>query len=148
LVAVVPGVFEQDDTFAETFSSHSNYCWDADGDGFCTTADSPVIDLMAPAVEVLSTLPTYPATINGPDFGKSLDYGTLTGTSAAAPHLAGAAALFIGANRQATPADVRLGLATRGACPVGGTGGSTLCPDPWTDDPDFAWEPLVSVDGF
>jgi subtilisin family serine protease len=147
LVAVAPGVFEQDDTFAETFSSHSNYCWDTDGDELCTTADSPVIDLMAPAVEVLSTLPTYPATINGPDFGKSPYYDTLTGTSAAAPHVAGAAALFIAANPGATPAQVRLGLATRGACLAGSTGGATLCADPWPDDPDFAWEPLVAVEG-
>jgi subtilisin family serine protease len=145
-VMLAPGLVERDDTFAETFSNFSNACWDTDGDDECTSADSPVVDLMAPAVGVRSTLPTYPAALN--DLGVSRNYDFLTGTSMAAPHVAGAAALFIAANPGATPARVRLGLTTGGECEAGGTGGSPLCPEPWTDDPDFDPEPLVSVDGF
>lgn len=144
-VEVAPGVVERDDTFAETFSNYSNYCWDLNGDGLCTDADRFVIALTAPGADVLSTLPTYPVTLNGPEYGKQLNYDTLSGTSMAAPHVAGAAAVVIGARPGATPAQVRQALTAGGACAGGTTGGSITCPVPWPDDPDFAWEPLVAV---
>jgi subtilisin family serine protease len=136
------GRVENDDTFAQTFSNYSNYCWDLDKDGVCTDADSPVVDLMAPGVAIHSTMPTYPVTLgNSP-------YGTLTGTSMATPHVTGAAALYLQAHPGVLPKQVRLGLTTSGECVGGvGTGGPLTCPMRWTDDPDFAWEPLVSALG-
>lgn len=143
--ATFQGFTEGDDTFAETFSNYSNYCYDLDTDGLCTSADAYVVDLMAPGVEILSTLPTYAVTLTG--IGAALNYDTLTGTSVAAPHVAGAAALVLGAAPGMTPTQVRVILTTAGTCLTGGTGGANACPTPWTDDPDFAWEPLVSVEG-
>ncbi|HET7875631.1 MAG TPA: S8 family serine peptidase, partial [Methylomirabilota bacterium] len=86
----VSGVPEYDDTFAESFSNYSDYCWDLDGDGLCTEADKLVVNLMAPSVDILSTLPTYPVTLNDPaGYNRALNYDRLTGTSMAAPHVAG-----------------------------------------------------------
>lgn len=151
----VPGGFgalidsEADDTFAETFSNYSNYCYDLDADGSCTEADAYVVDLMAPAVAVLSTCPTYAVTLNQPPYNAPQSYCALTGTSMAAPHMAGAAALLIGRGIASTPAHVRIALTTNGSCTGGvtdtGTGGSNTCPEPWADDYDLAWEPLLAV---
>jgi subtilisin len=144
------GLMEADDTFAESFSNYGNYCWDRDGDRACTDADTFVVSLMAPGVEILSTLPTSPVTLNDPTGAdKQLNYDTLTGTSMAAPHVAGAAALYIETKLKLgatpTPAQVRVALTTSGVCPNGGTGGHITCPTRWPDDPDAAWEPLLSV---
>ena len=64
-------------------------------------------------------------------------YGTLTGTSFAAPHVAGAAALWISKHRDATPAQVRRALISAGNYD-------------WDDrdDPDDIKEPLVDVSSF
>ncbi|MGH3310590.1 MAG: S8 family peptidase, partial [Streptomyces sp.] len=64
-----------------------------------------LVDIYAPGVDIVSTTNT------GDDATE-----TLSGTSMAAPHVAGAAAVFLGANQDAKPADVAKGL-TDGAIP-------------------------------
>jgi len=49
------------------------------------------IELAAPGVNVLSTMPTYHVTLN--DYGYSMNYDYLSGTSMACPHVSGVAAL-------------------------------------------------------
>jgi subtilisin family serine protease len=105
---------EQDDTMA----SFSNY--------------GKAVTLIAPGVCILSTLPVHG---RGRDDGDG--YGVLSGTSAAAPHVAGAAALWLSKHPGAAPADVRRALVAAGSFD-------------WNDrgDPDGIKEPLVDVSGF
>jgi subtilisin family serine protease len=109
--------------------------------------DKYVIDIMAPGVDIMSTLPTYPVTLNGSPYNKSLYYDTLSGTSMATPHVAGAAALLIGRGIASNAEQVRSALRGHGECNVGAVfdGVLGMCTAPWTGDPDFAWEPLLSV---
>jgi len=80
------------------------------------------VDLVAPGVCVLSTW-------------RAGGYRTVSGTSMASPHVAGAAALYLSGNPTATPADVQAALQGAGTFD-------------WTGDPDGIQEPLVNVGGF
>ena len=91
----------------DTFASFSNYGSD--------------VDLIAPGVCVDST------SMNG-------GYATLSGTSMAAPHVAGGAALYAANNASATPAQVKAAL-------IGS--GTTNWND--GDDPDSTKEKLLNV---
>jgi len=64
----------------------------------------PYLELAAPGVSIYSTLPTYRVTLTR-TYG--YDYGTLSGTSMACPHVTGTAALVIASNPTLTNVDVR-----------------------------------------
>ncbi|RSN56365.1 serine protease [Amycolatopsis sp. WAC 04182] len=79
-----------------------------------------VVDLYAPGVDITSSWATGDDATN-----------TISGTSMAAPHVAGAAALYLAANPEATPAQVAEGLVGAAADgkisnPTGGTANKLL----------------------
>jgi len=94
----------------DTFASFSNF--------------GPDVDIIAPGVCIYSTT-------------SGSSYATMSGTSMASPHVAGAAALYRAVNPTASPAQVRQALLS-----AGNTG--------WTnsDDPDGIKEPLLNVATF
>jgi subtilisin family serine protease len=94
----------------DTFANFSNFGAD--------------VDIIAPGVCILSTY------LGG-------GYTTLSGTSMASPHVAGAAALYKSTHPSATPAQVKAALRAAGNLN-------------WndTDDPDPTKEPLLNVDAF
>ncbi len=81
------------------------------------------VDIIAPGVCITSTWPT--ALI-------ASGYNTISGTSMASPHVAGAAALYKANNPVATPADVQKALISVGNVD-------------WTGDKDNSKEPLLNV---
>jgi len=104
---------DEDDTLAN-FSNHGS-----------------VVDIAAPGVCIFSTMP------KDAEIGDGSGYGTLTGTSFAAPHVAGAAALWISGHPSASPAEVRSALIAAGSYDWNNS-----------DDPDNQKEPLVDVSSF
>jgi subtilisin len=80
------------------------------------------VDLAAPGVCVYSTT-------------RGGGYTSLSGTSMASPHVAGAAALYKSTHPSASPADVKAALKGAGTFD-------------WTGDPDGTQEPLVNVGEF
>lgn len=94
----------------DTFADFSNYGSD--------------VDIIAPGVCILSTW-------------KGGGYNTISGTSMASPHVAGAAALYKAKNAGATPAQVKAALQAAGN-------------DGWdnSDDRDGIKEKLLNVDAF
>src|SRR5215208_6344783 len=90
-----------------------------------------VVDIAAPGVEIYSTF-------------KSNSYTKLTGTSMAAPHVAGAAALYISLHPEASPKDVKNYLMNSG------TNLSDLCNGNghgyFVGDRDRFHEPLLYID--
>jgi subtilisin family serine protease len=83
------------------------------------------VDIGAPGLGILSTFPTH-VTQAMQDEGFSADYGTISGTSMATPHVAGACALLWSANHALTSAMVKSTLldtvdpALSGLCASGG----------------------------
>jgi subtilisin family serine protease len=145
----VSGQPEVDDTFAQTFSNFSQFGWDMNGDGLFTIEDHPIVDLMAPGVAILSTMPTYDVTLNT-QYGLPRNYARLSGTSMATPHVAGAASRYIAAHPGVSADAVRQALVLSGECAGGGTVTGLLCSTKWLDDPDLdsGSEPLVHITGF
>lgn len=92
----------------DVFASFSNY--------------GPDVDLTAPGVCVLSTW-------------RGGGYSTISGTSMASPHVAGAAALYLAGHAGASPAQVKTALQSTGTYD-------------WTGDPDPVQEPLVNTSNF
>lgn len=90
----------------DTFADFSNF--------------GPDVDLIAPGVCINSTW-------------KGGGYNTISGTSMASPHVAGAAALYLAQNPGTAPAAVQAALRSAGTV------------DDWSGDPDGAPEPLLKV---
>ena len=91
----------------------------------------PEVDLIAPGVCIVSTASTHDSR-----YGKD-GLAAFSGTSMAAPHAAGAAALYLSTHPNATPAEVRTALRQAGTTS-------------WNaeDDGDAMKEPLLNVAGF
>lgn len=100
----------------DTLASFSNY--------------GSVVDMAAPGVKILSTY-------------KNNGYATMSGTSMASPHVAGAAALYKSTHPTATPSDVLSALKSAGSTP------STTCDGNghgyFSGDKDSYREPLLYV---
>jgi len=93
--------------FDDTFVNFSNF--------------GPDVDLTAPGVCVMSTW-------------RGGGYRSISGTSMASPHVAGAAALFLSTHADATPVQVRAALRESGTLD-------------WAGDLDSTQEPLLHVSG-
>jgi subtilisin family serine protease len=134
--------FDGQRSFAGCQADFSDYGYQCDD----TLADfsnyGSVVDVTAPGVHVLS---------DWNDGGLNI----ISGTSMAAPHVAGAAALVLGANPSLTPAQVRAILESTGECPDGTVANAPTCAGhgQWdvgglfgnTPDKDGIPEPLVNA---
>ena len=115
-------------------------------DSFATFSNyGAVVDLIAPGVDILSTAPGDSASPGG-------YCQTLSGTSMASPHVAGAVALYLATHPKPVNAAqvtaVRDYLRATGECPDGSAFGTTGCATRWRNDPDGITEPLVNVTGY
>lgn len=67
----------------------------------------PEQDVVAPGVNIYSTMPTYSVTLTSWWYGYSNNYDQMSGTSMATPMVAGVCALILSANPNLSPAEVR-----------------------------------------
>jgi len=96
----------------------------ASGDYFAGySARGSKIELSAPGSSVYSTMPTFTVYMNS-KYGVSTSYAYLSGTSMAAPHVSGVAALVWSASSSLTNQEVR-NLLDRSACDLGSAGRDT-----------------------
>jgi len=105
---------------------------DVDDSFACFSNYGPDVDIMAPGVQIFSTW------YNVENLPNVWYYNSVSGTSQAAPHVAGAAALHLSRNSSDSPAEVKAALLAKGdyapcATPSG------VC----ADDPDSIREPLL-----
>lgn len=115
-------------------------------DSFATFSNfGAAIDLIAPGVVIFSTWPGDSAAPQGYCADSS-------GTSMAAPHVAGAVALYLATHPKPTSASgvaaVRDALRSASLCPNGSVFGLGPCSSGWSGNPDGITEPLVNVGGF
>jgi subtilisin family serine protease len=114
--------------YDDTFASFSNF--------------GPEVDLIAPGVDIATAKAT--ATTTTTATAGTDRYIVASGTSLAAPYVAGVAALYIADHPGATPAEVRDALVSSGV-----TGSSSEDPYPWDwdsdTDPDWINEPRVDA---
>lgn len=83
------------------------------------------LDLLAPGVEIPSLLPSEDGTVRT---------GQMSGTSAAAPHVAGAAARYLAVHPTATPQQVRDALVAHSRSTVSGVPSNTTNRSVWVED--------------
>jgi subtilisin len=107
------------------------------GEGLASFSNrGAAVDVMAPGVGIYSTV------VGG-------GYGTKSGTSMAAPHVAGVAALMRSVNATLSPGQVRNLLQGTGECPSGATNPASSGPcsgqGQWFGDPDGIAEPLINA---
>jgi subtilisin len=111
-----------------SFGSPVNCTENVDDSFACFSNFGSGVDILAPGVRIRSTIPGGGT-------------GIKDGTSMAAPHVAGAAALYLVNSPGATPATVKVGLLS-GADPAPcANSGSGQC----ADDPDGIQEPLLML---
>jgi subtilisin len=113
------------------YSSPNPDCTENQDDSFaCFSNFGSGVDIMAPGTKIKSTY------LNG-------GTATLHGTSMSSPHVAGAAAIYLAQNPEASPATVKAALVASGD-PAPCDTPSGYC----TDDPDNIYEPMVLLAPF
>ena len=109
--AITVGAYDESGQFAD-FSNHG-----------------PRVDLLAPGVEILSLKPP-----KNKGNTKKVDLDVMSGTSMAAPHVAGAAVRYLAAHPNATPQEVHDALVNAGQSRVTGVPTGTTNRTVWVGE--------------